>query len=137
MGVSSLEVEAYPHAESGLPVCPIFNAGREEIASAIFRMKPDGWYRLVDEHITTVDVLCSRINTRTIFCGEFIMSIAEELRKRLGQKAIIPSSPAGQWRSGVLARLGIKQIEAGSYDNPAILQPLYLRRPSITQAKHR
>ncbi len=35
VGISTLEVEAYQHAETGLPVCPIFNAGRGEIATAI------------------------------------------------------------------------------------------------------
>ena len=28
VGIGSLEVAAYPHAATGLPVCPIFNAGR-------------------------------------------------------------------------------------------------------------
>jgi len=39
IGVSSLEAEAYQHAETGLPVCPIFNAGRGEIATAIIQVK--------------------------------------------------------------------------------------------------
>ena len=37
VGVSSLEVEAYPYAQTALPVCPVFNAGRGEIATATYR----------------------------------------------------------------------------------------------------
>jgi tRNA threonylcarbamoyl adenosine modification protein YeaZ len=137
IGISTLEVEAYQHAETGLPVCPIFNAGRTEIATATYQRKGNQWCQLTAEHLTTVDALCSGITTKTVFCGEFIPSIAAELRKRLRQKAIILSPAAGLRRAGFLAELGLKRLRADDYDNPATLQPLYLRGPSITKPKHR
>ena len=137
VGISTLEVEAYQHAETDLPICPIFNAGRGEIATAIYQMKNNEWRQLASEHITTVETLCSQITTKTIFCGEFVTSIAGELKKQLKQRAIISSSPARLRRAGFLAELGQKRLQAGDYDNPATLHPLYLRRPSITKRKHR
>jgi len=137
VGISTLEVEAYQHAETGLPICPVFNAGREEIATAIYQTKHNEWCQLIAEHITTVEALCSQITTKTIFCGEFIPSIATQLRKELTEKAIIPSSAARLRRASFLAELGLKRLIAGDYDNPATLQPLYLRRPLITKPKHR
>jgi len=135
VGIGTLEVEAYPHAKTGLPVCPIFNAGREEIATATYQMKDNEWHKLVAEHITTIEALCSGITTKTIFCGEFIPSIAKQLKRELKQNAVIP--PFTLRQAGCLAELGLKQLEAGNYDNPATLQPLYLRRPPITKPKHR
>ena len=38
VGISTFEATAYPHAGTGLPVCPIFNAGRSEIATATYQM---------------------------------------------------------------------------------------------------
>ncbi|MFC2072828.1 tRNA (adenosine(37)-N6)-threonylcarbamoyltransferase complex dimerization subunit type 1 TsaB [Chloroflexota bacterium] len=137
IGVSTLEVEAYQHAERGLPICPIFNAGREEIAAAMYQRKQNKWCQLTGEYITTVETLCSQITTKTIFCGEFVSSIATELRKELKQKAIILPPAAGLRRASFLAELGLKRFRVGDYDNPATLQPLYLRGPSITQPKHR
>ena len=137
VGISTLEAEAYQHAETGLPVCPIFNAGREEIATAMYQMKGNKWEQLAAEHITTVDALCSGITGKTVFCGESVPSIATQLSKQLKQKAIILPPAAGLRRASFLAELGLKRIEAGDYDDPATLQPLYLRGPSITQAKHR
>jgi tRNA threonylcarbamoyl adenosine modification protein YeaZ len=135
IGMSSLEVEAYRHAETGLPICPIFNAGREEIATAMYQKKDNRWCQLVAEHITTVDALCSEITSKTIFCGELAPLIANQLRKRLKQRAII--APAEPRPASLLAELAKQRLEAGDYDNPATLQPLYLRRPAITQPKHR
>ncbi len=137
VGISTIEVEAYQHAETGLPICPIFNAGRGEIGTAIYQRKNNEWCQLTAEHITTVEVLCSQITTKTIFCGEFMPSIATQLRKALRQKAIIVSSVARLRRASFLAELGLKRLKAGNYDNPTTLQPLYLRRPPITKAKHR
>jgi tRNA threonylcarbamoyl adenosine modification protein YeaZ len=135
VGISSLEVVAYEHAGSGLPICPIASAGRGEIATAIYQRKDNSWRQLVAEHITTVDALCSAITAKTIFCGEFAPQVAGELEKRLKEKAIIAAAEPP--RARLLAELGRQRFEAGDYDSPATLQPLYLRRPAITQAKHR
>ena len=137
VGISTLEAAAYQHAETGLPVCPIFNAGRGEIATAMYQQKDTKWLTLATEHITTVDALCLQITTRTVFCGEFVLNIADELRKQLRQRAIIPSLASRLRRAGFLAELGQQQLEAGKVDNVATLQPLYLRRPPITKPKHR
>ncbi len=137
IGVGSLEVEAYQHAETGLPVCPVFDARRGEIATALYQKKRSGWLQLTAEHITTVEALCSQVTTRTVFCGEYVASIAPQLKKLLKQKAVIPSSLTGLRRAGFLAELGLNQFKAGNYDNPATLQPVYLRQPSITKARHR
>jgi len=137
IGVSTLEVAAYQHAERSLPICPIFNAGRGEIATAMYQMKGNKWCQLTTGHITTVETLCSQITTKTVFCGEFVSSIKEQLRKQLKQRAVMPSPAAGLRRASFLAELGLKRFEAGDNDTPATLQPLYLRGPAITQPKHR
>jgi len=137
VGISTLAVEAYQHAETGLPICPIFSAGRGEIATATYQMRDNEWHQLVTEHLTTVEALCSQIKTRTVFCGEFVPFIAAQLKKQLKQKAIILSSAARLRRASFLAELALRRIEAGDYDNLATLQPLYLKRPPITEPKHR
>ena len=137
VGISTLEAEAYQHADRGLPVCPVFNAGRGEITTARYQKKGNKWCQLTAEHITTIDALCSQINSKPVFCVEFVPSIAAQLRKELKQKAVILSPAAGLRRASFLAELGLKRFEAGDYDNPVTLQPLYLRSPSITQPKHR
>ncbi len=137
VGISTLEVAAYPYAETGLPICPISNAGRVEIATAMYQKQGERWRQLSTEQITTVETLCSRITTPTIFCGEFIPAITARLREQLGDRAVIPGSASRLRRAGFLAELGLQRLKAGDGDNPATLQPIYLRRPPITQPKHR
>lgn len=135
IGVSTLEADAYQHAETGLPICPIFNAGRGEIATARFQLKDGEWLQLIPEHIATVDNLCSETTTKTVFCGEFTPLIATQLKRQLKQKAVIPPPAARLRRASFLAELGQKRLEAGNVDNPSTLQPIYLRKPPITKPK--
>ncbi len=137
VGISTLEAAAYQYAEIGLPVCPIFNAGRGEIAAAIYQRKGNQWRQIIAQHITTVDSLCSQITGKTIFCGEATLAILEQIKDKLGQKAIIPPMVSRLRRASFLAELGVKRLKAGDCDQPATLQPIYLRRPPITQPKHR
>jgi tRNA threonylcarbamoyl adenosine modification protein YeaZ len=135
IGISSLELEAYQYAETGLPICPIFNAGRGEIATALHQKKDNEWRQLAPEHITTVDALDSEITGKTLFCGEYVPLIASRLRKKLEQRAVI--APDQLRPARLLVELAEGRFEAGDYDHPATLQPLYLRRPAITQRRHR
>ena len=136
IGINSLESAAYQYAETGLPLCPIFNAGRGEIATATYRRKYKKWRQLVAEHITTIEQLCSQITLKTLFCGEHVPSITEQLITLLKEKAVIPSPLTDLKRASFLAELGRKRLNEGDTDDPATLQPIYLRRPAITEAKH-
>jgi tRNA threonylcarbamoyladenosine biosynthesis protein TsaB len=132
VGISTLEVEAFAHAATSLPVCPILGAGRGEIAAALFQMQGEKWTRLNAEHITNVDDLCSEIEHQTIFCGDIPPEAAQRLKQRLESKAIILQGGASLRRAGFLAELGWRRLEAKDFDDPATLQPLYLRKPAVT-----
>lgn len=133
VGIGTLEVEALPHAETGLPICPVQFAGRGEVASAIFQMHDGEWQRLVEEHITTVDELCRQIETETIFCGRFSTEIEQRIGELLGEQAQVLNGTVR--RAGFLAQLGWKRLEKEDTDDIATMQPLYLRRPQITKPR--
>lgn len=132
VGISTLEVEAFPYTATTLPICPIQNAGRGEIATALFQTKRGKWCRLVEEHITTVEALLPELKHRTIFCGRIPQEIALQLRERLKRKALIVDGAAGLRRAGYLAELGWRRLKVGDFDHSPTLEPLYLRRPAIT-----
>jgi tRNA threonylcarbamoyl adenosine modification protein YeaZ len=135
IGISTLEAQAWQHAAAGLPVCPVLNAGREEIAAAVYRNIDGEWRQLVEEQLMTVEALCERTVEKTLFCGEYLAEIADELRSLLGDRAVIVSPLSGIRRAAFLAELGLKRFEAGEYDNPTTLQPHYFRGPSISKPK--
>jgi tRNA threonylcarbamoyl adenosine modification protein YeaZ len=137
VGVSTLEAEAFQHAETGLPVCPVFNAGKEELATATFQKTDGQWLQLREPRLTTIETLCEETITETVFCGEFVPSVAGILKEKLQGKAVILSPAANLRRPAYLAELGLKRYKAGDLDDAASLQPFYFRGPSISQPKHR
>ena len=137
VGISTLEVEAFPHLTAGLPVCPIHNAGRGEIAVALFQRQGDQRIRLWEEQITTISDLVEKITRSTIFCGDITIEQAQILKEKLGSKALLITKASALRRAGFLAELGWTRLKKGDWDDPATLQPLYLRHPPITTPKSR
>jgi tRNA threonylcarbamoyl adenosine modification protein YeaZ len=135
VGISTLEVEAYPYALTRLPVCAMIGAGRGEVAAALFQSRRGRWRRLLDEHITTVDDLLPRIGGRTVFCGRIPAEAESRLRDELGGRALVVSGGAALRRAGYLAQLGWARMKDRGSDPIPTLQPLYLRRPSITVSR--
>jgi len=134
LGIGTLEIEAYPFAFTGLLLCPVHSAGRGEIATALYRQDSE-WRCLQEEYITTMEALCQRLDEKTVFCGEIPEAVIPQLQQALGERAIIPSAEARWRRASYLAALGWRRFEKGECDNPATLQPLYLRQPPITLRK--
>lgn len=137
IGVSTLSIQAYSHSLTGLPVCAIFNAGRGEIATATYEMKDGKWNQLTPERITTLDALIQETSNKAVFCGDYIPEIEGQLKSALGEKAVIPEPSANLRRAVYLAELGNLELKAGKPQNPATLQPIYLRRPAITAPRKR
>lgn len=134
VGVGSLAVAAFPYAYAGHPVRPIMDIGRGEVATALFQKRGGDWLKLEEEHITTVEAICSEIASNTVVCGRLPDRTFQLIEGLLGSKAIVvrDAPPSG---AGCLAILGWRRLAQGEKDDPVALQPLYLRRPAITQRK--
>lgn len=131
IGVGTLEMEAYPYASTGLPICSMLDAGRGEVASAIFQESEGQWGKLVEEKVCTPEELVGSISETTLFCGEGVPQRSSYLRQALGSRGVVVGfhTPATRlWSLGVLAG---QRLERGDVDSMATLQPLYLRRPNI------
>ena len=138
VGIGTLEAEAFPYARTGLPICPVQDAGRGEIATALYQVEDREWHQLIEEHITTVEELCESISSKTVFCGRFSersYDFARRIEEMMGEKAVILDNTF--CRAGFLAELGYRRLERGERDDVATVQPLYLRRPAITKPKKR
>ena len=135
IGINSLEVAAYQYAETGLPICAIFNAGRSEIATATYQKKNRKWQQLMAADIVTVAHRCSQITGKTLFCGEFLPTVAGQIKELLKKNAVIPPQIPDFKRASFLLELGQQRLNSGNIDDAVTLQPIYLRRPPIGAPK--
>ena len=72
----------------------------------------------------------------TIFCGEGVANWGDLIKEALGDTVmLVPSSPAGRISS--LIEMGRQLLDTGESDDLSLLQPYYLRMPSIGGPKRR
>ena len=133
VGLGTLDLEAYPYLESGLPVCALLDSGRSEVASALFG--PDG-LRTREDVVGDAEELIDSINEPTLFSGEAVSNWRGLIRERLGRLAVVARSAPGQ-RVWALCQLGWMRLTEGEVSDLATLQPTYLRMPSIGGPKRR
>lgn len=147
VGVGTLDLEAHPYLNAGLPVCALLDAGRNEVASA--RFDPAG-QRICEDTVGTPEQLLEQLtgallqdresgnvgNLKTLFCGEGVINWGEFIRDNMKSQAlVIESTPASRLWS--LCRMGGSRLAEGNLSDLATLQPLYLRMPSIGVPKRR
>jgi len=137
IGVGTLDLEAYPYLDSGVPVCALLEAGREECATALFDASGA---RIREDRVCNADDLLAevaeKINGPVTFCGEGVAPWCGQIAEALGAEAqIVRSIPAA--RVCALAEIGQQRLDSGQTDDLTTLQPEYLRMPSIGVPKQR
>jgi tRNA threonylcarbamoyl adenosine modification protein YeaZ len=132
VALNTLDIEAYPFRGLGLPVCSILDMGRGEVATALYAGGKGDWNRLREEQIMTPEDLCSTIREPTLFCGEGVSLVRQVLEEGLGDAAVVAEQSLPTRRPGALSQMGYERFQRGEMDDIYSLEPLYLRRPSIT-----
>jgi tRNA threonylcarbamoyladenosine biosynthesis protein TsaB len=134
---STLDVVAWGNASTGDPVWALLDAGRGEVYAAEYpspATDPASW-SLVDGYlVVTPQELAARIAGRALFCGEWRAETEATLREELGERARFASHLSTR-RAIWLAELANARLRSGRVENPATIEPLYLRKPAITISK--
>ncbi len=133
LAAGRLELDAYPHAAFPGPICPIHQAGRGDLAWAVYRGSAAGVEELSAPRLSTLTELLEQAPRDALFCGE-LAGIDTTLRERLPE-ARCASTAASLRRAAALAELGWRRFCAGARDNPLSVEALYLREPAITKPK--
>jgi len=135
IGVGTLEVAAYPFAVTGRPICPVQEAGRGELAVALYQgTGEEGWRCLVPPQFVRAADLPVWARSDALFCGEIGTELAHTLRQTCGPDRVLTGAAAVR-RAGVLAELAWRRLARGEVEDLDRVEPLYLRRPAISQPR--
>jgi tRNA threonylcarbamoyladenosine biosynthesis protein TsaB len=134
---STLDIAAWGYASAGDPIWALLDAGRGEVYAAAYPSPSTaaGAWAPVDGYlVVTPQELAARISGRALFCGERRAETETILREALGARARF--APQLSTRRAVwLAELAMARLRDGRVENPATIEPLYLRKPAITISK--
>jgi tRNA threonylcarbamoyladenosine biosynthesis protein TsaB len=131
VGVSTLDVLAYPHAASKQRICPLLPAGRTEFYAAFYQERNRKWQRRSPYIVATLPELCRQIGSHTLFVGEIAPETEQELRDLLGPKALFASPASRMRRAGYLAELGWQALATSPQAKLGEIEPIYVRQLAI------
>jgi tRNA threonylcarbamoyladenosine biosynthesis protein TsaB len=131
VGVSTLDVLAYPHAPSKQRTCPLVPAGRDQYYAAFYQERNRRWQRRSPFMVATLAEICRQIGTHTLFVGEIDAEAEAALHDLLGPKALFARPASRMRRAGYLAELGWVELESRTQVKISEIEPLYIRQPSI------
>jgi tRNA threonylcarbamoyladenosine biosynthesis protein TsaB len=155
IGVSTLDAIAAQQQRPG-PICAVLEAGRSELYFACYLA--DEMYgnsgevayrmrRLSDYLLFTPQRLAGYLQEQMndwlgvpgvrqmppfLFCGEISAASRQALHAHLQERCIFVSNVYATRHASVLAMLALERLRDGKEDDPLLLEPLYVRRPSIT-----
>lgn len=164
VGASTLEATAFAQREAialaalaaGRPAYarPLEDAGRGQIATALYRSRPaensldlGDLVELEPPRLADLaDVLASLGPAEdaggegdetgdgpVLICGEVRAEWAADLAGRGANRIILASASGSLRRAGALAELAWRRLRQGRVDDPATLQAIYLRRPPVLE----
>lgn len=131
VGISTLDVLAYPHASSKVRTCPLVPAGRTEWYAAIYQERNRRWARRSPFLVGPLEELCRQLGTHTLFVGELDEAAESTLRALLGPNALFAAPASRMRRAGYLAELGWRELEGSPQTKLAAIEPIYVRQPAV------
>ncbi len=128
IAVPTLEAFAWNVPFSNLQVCPMLDARRKEVYSAVFKWNIDGFVKVVDHQALKVSNLLPMIDAPTLFLGEGALLNRELIERELGEKAFFGAPPQMVPSPANVALLCMKRAERGEFDDALKAVPAYHRR---------
>ena len=132
VGVGTLELEAFPYAETGRSLYPLLDVGRGEVAWAVYGEDGGDWRQVRGPEIASPEEVVAAASPGAVYCGEAAWTHKRLLRERADPSSLVLAVPPPTRRCLALARLGFRRLTEGAGADRDQLQPMYLRRPSIT-----
>lgn len=130
ISISTLEALAYNMYETNGLVCPIMDARRNQVYTAIYRFENGKMQEVWEPKAVAVDELIEKLNElneEVIFTGDGMPVYKEKLAENLQVKYLLAPAHLARQRAGALASLGSIYFEEGRYTEGKEHQPVYLR----------
>lgn len=126
LGVPTLDILAFQHAEQRRPVWAVIQAGRRRLCAARYERRRGQWRQRGEIYLTTVEGLLDLMVERCLVCGELGADEVAYLREHSDQDLLFAPPSQSMRRPSCLAELAWQRFERGESDDLASLSPIYI-----------
>jgi tRNA threonylcarbamoyladenosine biosynthesis protein TsaB len=136
IGVSTLETLAMNVPDSFKTVCPMIDAKRNEVYTALYRFNGEAKYpeKTGDERAVTPAEFLKDLKGDIVFLGDGAIRYEDLIRKIMPKRSFFLPPCQSDIRAGTAGLLGMHKFKRGDFIDTALLKPRYLR-PSYAEMK--
>lgn len=128
IGVSSLDALASQFGFVTMPICPILDARKKEVYTALFRADSRGEINRESNYLVTApEKLCEQIDEPTLFVGDGTEIYENLLKEKLGEKALFAPPQLYFARAASIGFLALSLWEEKNFLDTASAVPIYVR----------
>ncbi len=130
VGIPTLEALACTVSEWEGLVCPILDARKREVYSALFRRNPNGTLSPIwSAQVSSIETTLTQITGPCLFLGDGIETYGSTIRTHCGEGAKLLPFASHHPRGAMVARLAWERLSRADTDSLASLVPSYVRPP--------
>ncbi|HBM76357.1 MAG TPA: tRNA (adenosine(37)-N6)-threonylcarbamoyltransferase complex dimerization subunit type 1 TsaB [Clostridiaceae bacterium] len=132
IGIPTLDSLAFNMAYANGIICPIIDALRGNVYTAVYRWEKDWLKKQEDYMAISLEDLMAKLklyDEDVILLGDGIFAYREKIVEMLGSRAKFAPVSMNMGRASSIAALAIKRYEKGSFDDYMSFVPFYLRKP--------
>ncbi len=128
IGISGLEALARQFPFSTHLICPILDARKGEVYTAVYQTATDGVTQLTGERAVPPAEAVSGIDRPCIFLGDGALMFRDLISTRLGEQALFAPAGFHTLRASIVAFMAKSRLEKGDTEAPAAFTPRYIRK---------
>lgn len=128
IGVPTLDGLASQFTFTAMPVCPILDARKNEVYTALYQTDENGLMQRRSEYLVIPAVeLAEQITEPTVFAGDGITVHGDLLREKLGDLAVFAPEQLYFAKASSIGFLALSRWQKKEFLDPAGCIPLYVR----------
>lgn len=138
IGIPTLDVMAHGMVYTDYEICPIMDARRNQVYTALYKWEEGQLARLTDHRAMDMTAYLEELKqrgTNIIFLGDGVSAYETTIKEALGDKAVFAPSFLNLQHASVLLEIAKAKYENGEVEDPNLFAPMYLRKSQAEREK--
>jgi tRNA threonylcarbamoyladenosine biosynthesis protein TsaB len=128
VGIPSLDALASQYLFTNLLICPMLDARKREVYTALYRNDGAIVERVSEYAVITPEHVLRDLTEPVMFLGDGVFPYRQMIETTLGHHALFADAARMLPRGSLIAKLGCDRLIAGEHDDWFALTPLYIRQ---------
>ncbi|MCX7694665.1 MAG: tRNA (adenosine(37)-N6)-threonylcarbamoyltransferase complex dimerization subunit type 1 TsaB [Caloramator sp.] len=128
--VSSLEAMAYQQGHFDGVICPIMDALRDNVYTALYEFKDGELNNIMQIDALHIDELFEKLEiyNKILFCGDAVSIHSGKIKDRLKDRALFSTQNNMLPRASSIGEIALKKYNKGEVSDIYTFSPLYIRK---------